>query len=815
MNIEDQLYLISSYLIVADEEINDRELNVLNACIKPSEYRATQQSKIFSDDDEKITLENLLASIKNINAEDAKKLLKILFSLAYADDFFDPKEISFINRIKDVLNISPEDLKLAEEEVLNSISDSVEPENLSWADILKGTFSALIYELKSDKDKTEEYELLSGAYFSKKIKDIANASKEDLTIVEEYMSRYSESLENCFKELEEESDRLKQFKREDQDVKVFTGIIEQMNNSTKQELRESLNRSLDVLNKKKRSIHYFTIAFMGRTKAGKSSLHKVVTHEKSDNIGEGRLRTTRYNRSWYWESIRIVDTPGIGAPGGKSDTETAKTIIDEADLVCYVVTNDSIQETEFDFLKELKERSKPLFIILNIKENLEHPVRLKRFLENPLKWKTDQGDKNIQGHLDRIRECIGDSYDFNFIEIIPLQLLAAQLYFAENDYTLEQKQGLLEGANLKEFIYKIKQSVYRTGGLKKTQNIFDGCGYQINTIIQQLSDIYKGIESPLHNLGKKKDELTNFIKKKQSEANESIRKYINDAYTKLENNAKIFSQANYEKKNTNELWKNNEENKNIYETLRLEIDSVISVFTKDVKDRIEECFDDLNFETQQTFESFYKGEKNRDWKFGMKITSALVGVGVFALLNWWNPLGWATAVVAGIGGMVSVVMSLITSLFDSKEDKIKKAQEKLYELLIKEIKKEKQINETEIHSKINMKIGEVSDKMNDNLSILIEGMDRITSLLKKAIEQSKQIENKLNSIFAYRLLQHLGKVDKKGTLGIVIDDIIEKISATRSYKDSTLSIKSSLLMTEADIRLASMLTQLNIRFNQQ
>ncbi|MFR0678467.1 GTPase [Dysgonomonas mossii] len=815
MNIEDQLYLISSYLIVADEEINDRELNVLNACIKPSEYRTTQQSKIFSDDDEKITLEILLASIKKINAEDIKKLLKILFSLAYADDFFDPKEISFINRIKDELNISPEDLKLAEEEVINSISDSVEPESLSWTDILKGTFSALIYELKSDKDKKEEYELLSGAYFSKKIKDIANASKEDLTIVEEYMSSYSKSLENCFKELEKESERLKQFKREDQDVKVFTRIIEQMNNSTKQELRESLNGSLDVLNKKKRSIHYFTIAFMGRTKAGKSSLHKVVTHEKSDNIGEGRLRTTRYNRSWYWESIRIVDTPGIGAPGGKSDTETAKTIIDEADLVCYVVTNDSIQETEFDFLKELKERSKPLFIILNIKENLEHPVRLKRFLENPLKWKTDQGDKNIQGHFDRIRECIGDSYDFNFIEIIPLQLLAAQLYFAENDYTLEQKQGLLEGANLKEFIYKIKQSVYRTGGLKKTQNIFDGCGYQINTIIQQLSDIYKGIESPLHNLRKKKDELTNFIKKEQSKACESISKSINNGYTKLEYNAKIFSLTNYEKENVNELWKNNEENKNIYETLRLDTDSIISDFTKNVKDRIEECFDDLDFETQQTFESFYKGEKNRDWKFGMKITSALVGVGVFALLNWWNPLGWATAVVAGIGGMVSVVMSLITSLFDSKEDKIKKAQEKLYELLIKEIKKEKQINETEIHSKINMKIGEVSDKMNDNLSILIEGMDRITSLLKKAIEQSKQIENKLNSIFAYRLLQQLGKVDKRGTLGIEIDNIIEKVSATRSYKDSTLSIESSLLMTEVDVKLANMLTQLNVKFNQQ
>ena len=114
-----------------------------------------------------------------------------------------------------------------------------------------------------------------------------------------------------------------------------------------------------------------------------------------------------------------------------------------------------------------------------------------------------------------------------------------------------------------------------------------------------------------------------------------------------------------------------------------------------------------------------------------------------------------------------------------------------------------------------MKIGEVSDKMNDNLSILIEGMDRITSLLKKAIEQSKQIENKLNSIFAYRLLQQLGKVDKRGTLGIEIDNIIEKVSATRSYKDSTLSIESSLLMTEVDVKLANMLTQLNVKFNQQ
>jgi hypothetical protein len=40
----------------------------------------------------------------------------------------------------------------------------------------------------------------------------------------------------------------------------------------------------------------------------------------------------------------------------------------------------------------------------------------------------------------------------------------------------------------------------------------------------------------------------------------------------------------------------------------------------------------------------------------MKITSALAGAGVFILSNWWNPLGWGTAVVTLIRLMVSSVI---------------------------------------------------------------------------------------------------------------------------------------------------------------
>jgi len=83
-------------------------------------------------------------------------------------------------------------------------------------------------------------------------------------------------------------------------------------------------------------------------------------------------RTTRFNRVYTWKRIRIIDTPGIGAPGGKTDEEIAESIVDESDVICFLVKNDSIQESEFEFLRLIRKRNKPVIILLNAKENLEN-----------------------------------------------------------------------------------------------------------------------------------------------------------------------------------------------------------------------------------------------------------------------------------------------------------------------------------------------------------------------------------------------------------------------------------------------------------
>lgn len=826
MIFKELAFLISSYAIISDNEINDKELTVLNDIYAPSSVLCDEQAKIFSDDENKISIDELLTQVKNSDKEDIKLFFEHLFEIVYADGFFDQREKAFINNIAKKLDLHQSILELKENEIGYKIQHREqvdEIKEISWTETLNEAFKALMYELKGEKNDEVEFELLSGSNFVKKIERIARDSTKDLSVSRNLMIEYNSLLNRQFSELKKNVENIEKAKRNDKDVVEFINIVKELSVDVLQNLKDSLAKNIEVLNKKERTINYFTIAFMGRTKAGKSTIHKVVTHEKADDIGVGKLRTTRYNRSWYWENIRIVDTPGIGAPGGKNDTETTETIIDEADLICYVVTNDSIQTTEFDFLKQLKEKSKPLFIILNIKENLEHPARLKRFLQEPLKWKTDQGDKNIQGHIDRIKECIGDTYDFNFIEIIPLQLLAAKLFFSSNDFSADEKQALWIGSNMKEFVYKIKQSIYRTGSLKKTQNIVDGCCYQIYQIRKELSRKNNEINSYSNTLEKKLNELNSFIQKERIKVEHAIKSHIITAHENLKNNARVFADKNYaQKKVLQQLWENDPDNKRIYCTLSLRIETETTNFINSVKERVEECFSDLNFQLNQSeINSTLNGTKIIDWKLGGKITAGLlsctfavvgaskVGGALVALTNIGNPIGWGIIAGAAVAGL----LTLIVSSFKSKEKKVKEAQDKLYKELSNNIEsnKEKMINSA--LGELNTNINKIHGLMNFNFKILLNNAEYILSILNKVMVESEKNEKKFSAVFAYRILQQIGKQSHREIqINDELDFIIQQISATRFFEKSQMIIKSPCKIDFNENIKANELTQLEIIF---
>ena len=773
MDLQDIIFLIGSYLSVSDGEINEKEHKLLHQLCQPSEEAIHYQSLIFSDAEDKTPLNELVQQYRRESKGDYSPLLDILFQAENADGYADPKEEALIDHVADLLKV-PNGVLSNYRSKYSSIESGAQSDiQLSWSDSLNAAFRSLVIEVKSDKEEDDNYaELLSGATFAKKVRDIAQISQQDLNIAEGIMQHYNSRIEAETVEID----------------------------------------------KKKRTINYFTIAFMGRTKAGKSTFHKVVTHEEDDDIGVGKLRTTRFNRSFYWENIRIVDTPGIGAPGGKTDTETASSIIDEADLICYIVTDDSIQTTEFDFLRPLKERSKPLFIILNIKGDLDHPKRLERFLKDPLKWRNDKGRDDIQGHFDRINDALGDKYDMSMVEIIPLQLYAAILMNQPGRFSNEEKSQLLLGSNIQEYVRKVKKSIYRTGSLKKTQNIYDGCSYQINQVKGELLVKRDSINHRIEIVDKSLDSILSFVDKEKANVEARIDTAITTTFQRLRNNADHFAEQYYDEKNDlSSKWNNYPDNKRAYSSLTNTLNKISSDFHESVQDRINECLDDINYQQENYFKaeagSDIKGTKVVDYKFGANILGALITGGApfyatpILALFFSNPAGWMIAAFTVVVGLITWGIS---SLFKSKAKKIAEAKEKLKNALLKSIDDNESQMKADFKGEFFSKIEGLKSSLNESFRFVSKQSGIIVKNLDRLIKVSEEDEQNLECMFAYRILQYLRVFRHFKNDDNLVQKVRKKVSVTRSYGESAMTINKPADISQDLLSLASQITQIKI-----
>lgn len=312
-NYKEIAYLLGCYVIVEDKEINSRELSVLNDFLPLQKDRLlyAERKKIFQDDETKIPIKELVNKLSHSQLDQGKceELVHFLVRISYADFYMDSKEEKLAERIAQILNVpfAP----IAEYEAANNnknISDS----KLKWHESLWGKVENFTYRL-SDKNEKRTNKILGGLGFANILEEVTEEASTDMERVSNILNKINDDLKSCAQDLSQfkptKSKNRKEFNKINETI---ANISEEFNRI----INESISQNIELLDKKKRNIHYFTIAFMGRTKAGKSTLHKVVTQQEDDDIGIGKLRTTRYNRSWYWDRLRIVDTPGIGAPGG-------------------------------------------------------------------------------------------------------------------------------------------------------------------------------------------------------------------------------------------------------------------------------------------------------------------------------------------------------------------------------------------------------------------------------------------------------------------------------------------------------------------
>lgn len=808
MSIDDISFLILSYILVSDEEIHSNELQIQQNLFNTNERIQVEHSKILSDDKDKIPLKELLSLfLERAGNQDTENLIKNVFKVIYADGFYHHGERFFLDNIVTQLNISKEKVTIIENDIINYIGDKYIDKKQTFWQNAKESFNKIAYNITGN----EKFEgnLLEGQEFVNKIREIGNVAKNDLQIVQSGIEKLDNVLSENYQILKNHIQIIHKNRRNDNESREIISLTNELNQKLGEEITKMLNTNLEMLNKKKRTIDYFTIAFMGRTKAGKSTFHKVITGEETDDIGVGKLRTTRYNRVFNWENIRIVDTPGIGAPGGATDTETARKIVDEADLICYVVTNDAIQETEFNFLSELKEKNKPLFIILNCKNNLEHKLRLKRFLENPLHWKEDNGDKSIKGHIDRIHEMIEkNNYSSDFIEIIPIQLLAAQMSVSRNgEFSTDEIKKLNKGSNIEEYSKKIKQTIFRSGLLKKSQNIIDGSNYYVSQVLDEISSKKEDFEKLLNTLEVKKIDLNKTIKQQKKSTYEKLNSLIVNTHSQIRGSLKSdFANNYYESKDIGKDWKNFIEQRNYYGLLKQEIEVETNHFSKRIKDKVEEVFQDISMEMQYSFNMNIGKQDTTNYKgiFNIGLGAISTTLMILGFANIWNPVGWVSWAIAGTITIAGVLGNL---LFDKKNKKIEKAKNNIIENIEPNINEQEKNIRKQVIDNFEENVKNVENNLNSKLNNLIKGISDIISILDTIEKEAKLIHSDFNKYFVFRIFEHLNLIKS------VEKFEKENMKIIRKYRDNLLSIHSSIKLNENQITEMKKLLQTKIEIN--
>ena len=264
--------------------------------------------------------------------------LQQLLAVASIDGYVAPLEEAFIEQIAGFWNIPALEvkrlrLKARKQQYSQSVSNAMEDELSLGARLLQGTESVLSRELinrlseiapKGWGRQVRELQreiLLAGPEYDSAISKCAEVAQKDYRFAEASLKSVRTVLNHLSGNLQDVLDQLSSSITLSGKAENLNAVVTQLD-ETRQELNETIFQELEniqaSIKARHRNLNHFSIAFMGKTKAGKSTLHAVITGEGWEAIGVGTQRTTRYNRVYEWKNIRIIDTPGIGAPGGKS-----------------------------------------------------------------------------------------------------------------------------------------------------------------------------------------------------------------------------------------------------------------------------------------------------------------------------------------------------------------------------------------------------------------------------------------------------------------------------------------------------------------
>lgn len=767
------------YLIVANKQIHNYQLEALEEYLTSIETNIIETclKDILDGSDHSISFAASLSAYETETPEVKKEIYYMLLVLALVDDSIDEHEDGVIRAVFDQSALTDEQNDAIKELAASDASDirkirntlfiRKKPEKqpkLHWIQKIFRWFIALLKRLMGKEDISrpdpEEIE------YKTAIEQCAVVASEDFSSLSPIYKHIVDACTGIINEIKAYKMSLSPETGYSADVaEVITTFAEILNKDVLGQCQQA-QISLD---QKRRTVSDFTISLLGRTKAGKSTLHAILTNEGREKIGEGCQRTTRYNRVYQWNLLRLIDTPGIGSAeaAGRTDDEIAQSVLGESDILCVVVVDDSILRDVLEFIERIAALNKPIIILLNHKENIRPEVKYHRFLNNPREWIETEGEANLDGHISRILKYAQDHGFASLIKVYPVFLLPA-LMSSEEKYA-EDSNLLWESSNVEAFIEQLKDWITVYGKIKRSQTILDEAVQVLGRSIHSIEEAKALLIEQKEKLIRQKKRTLSSLQDTEKEVYTHIEKELKDRYDALaRDDARKFAEEEYCcEGNHAEHWKKYMERIGFEQTIRNSVNEEIQVYTQKVDDVVQSMVEDLHYSAKISI-----CDHNIDipTQFDFRTPTRLLGgivsaVGTILLgvLGYSNPIGWALS----LGGLA---IEIVSGFFKTKEQRSQEAIDKIY----KSVKNSIENNASEAIRKnlenIQSCLSKNTKKVEMVFEDLIKGLDKVAAMAGKLQTEYVSAQAALNQLYAFRLVQFIES--QHGTSGVVQQDII-------------------------------------------
>jgi len=570
-------------------------------------------------------------------------------------------------------------------------------------------------------------------------------AKEEYKTVQGHFEQCDNIIDELSKKLQGVIEHSSQTLSED---KMVEDGLTNMLQDLKRDYGKLLSKRNANLAKQKRSLDCFNVMLFGRTMAGKSTIREAITRGDGHTIGKGAQRTTRDVKEYKWNNLRIIDTPGFGAYNGQEDTQIAHEILEQSDVVLFMLNSDSIQESTFVELEYVHKLNKPLIFVLNMKKDLENDGNRRRALRSPEKYIFKEDD--IQGHTDRLKNLASRAgINPSTVRIIPIH---AQAAFLATTVSGEEGSQLHELSRIDNVLNALIGEVEGNGPIRRVQTFLDSSLHHMDEqsllILSQRDRLTKLLPQYESSLTR----ISQWKVKTLRDAPRLLSKEVDAAFKPLVDSVADFVDDHIEDENVAGAWDRHYKSFEITKKIERSVQALAEQVVEELQDfnrEMNEGLDiTLSFEVTHDVQNFSEYDFKRINGWG----SAIAGlVGAIAFFNSWNPVGW---VAAG----VSIVFSIFSFFSDSHAKKLKEAKSKQRQALLKDIEKIKRKIKVNLESWLDTNLHRaIILPAEHNLSLLCLAFSRFISELDSTESQLDILKHEIN----FRLLNRVAYVITK------------------------------------------------------